>query len=149
MPKFLEALRKGGADVLRLDAYVTQPGCLPDQCTAEMTLLRDGEIDAIVFSSIAEVSLFLHFLTLLEKKSDVLSGTRTGDCCRWTGKAARLHSGVICPVSSPRSLHSLWSEPLSESRRPLRLASLPDIQRSNCSTRISLGSLKFWFIAKL
>ena len=59
MPRFLEALRDGGADAVRLDAYVTQCGCSFEACTAERQLLQDGHIDVILFTSVAEVPIGL------------------------------------------------------------------------------------------
>eukprot|EP00210_Caulerpa_lentillifera_P001446 g1388.t1 len=55
IPRFLEMLRQGGAEVTPLAVYITQMGIRPEQCKAERQLLQEGSIDVIVFTSSAEV----------------------------------------------------------------------------------------------
>jgi len=64
VPRFLRMLRKGGADVTPLDAYITQMGYEPKDCIAERRLLQEGFIDAIVFTSSAEVIFCLNYVDL-------------------------------------------------------------------------------------
>ncbi|CAD7698649.1 unnamed protein product [Ostreobium quekettii] len=69
VPRFLKALEDAGASPVRVDAYVTQAGCDPSDCSHEGELLRKGAIDAIAFSSTAEVG-----------KRNGLSSSRTQSC---------------------------------------------------------------------
>lgn len=64
VPRFLRMLREGGADVTPLDVYITQMGCKPKDCIVERQLLQEGFIDAIVFTSSAEVNFCLNYVDL-------------------------------------------------------------------------------------
>lgn len=55
IPRFLNALMKAGADAHRIDSYITRIGSSPEQCHVEKELLMSGGVDAIIFSSTAEV----------------------------------------------------------------------------------------------
>jgi hypothetical protein len=44
-----------GAKVIRVDAYETRPGAFPESCEVEKRIITDGAIDAIAFTSTAEV----------------------------------------------------------------------------------------------
>jgi uroporphyrinogen-III synthase len=56
VPRFLEALEAAGAAAVRVPAYLTTIGLPgPQCCVAEASLLQQGAIDAIAFSSTAEV----------------------------------------------------------------------------------------------
>lgn len=56
VPRFLEALTAAGADAVRVPAYLTALGLPgPESCQPEAQLLQQGSIDAIAFSSTAEV----------------------------------------------------------------------------------------------
>lgn len=58
VPRFIEALAAAGASAVRVPAYLTTLGLPGSQCCiAEFKLLKDGHIDAIAFSSTAEVSV--------------------------------------------------------------------------------------------
>jgi hypothetical protein len=61
VPRFIEALEAAGAAAVRVPAYLTTLG-LPglECCAAEAQLLQQGRIDAIAFSSTAEVRLQQH-----------------------------------------------------------------------------------------
>eukprot|EP00803_Ostreobium_quekettii_P008293 evm.model.scf_988.2 EVM.evm.TU.scf_988.2 scf_988:33365-36781(+) len=66
VPRFLKALEDAGASPVRVDAYVTQAGCDPSDCSHEGELLRKGAIDAIAFSSTAEAQGLVHELGPLD-----------------------------------------------------------------------------------
>jgi hypothetical protein len=56
VPRFIDAMTAAGAAAVRVPAYLTTPGLAgPGCCTAEAGLLQAGHIDAIAFSSTAEV----------------------------------------------------------------------------------------------
>jgi uroporphyrinogen-III synthase len=55
VPAFLAALEEAGAEAVRANAYVTRPGAEAGDSVAERQLLEGGWIDAIAFSSTAEV----------------------------------------------------------------------------------------------
>lgn len=56
VPRFIEALQAAGATAVRVPAYLTTLGLPgPECCTAEAQLLQQGHVDAIAFSSTAEV----------------------------------------------------------------------------------------------
>jgi len=52
-------LQAAGAEAVRLDVYQTTPGSNQAACARERQLLRSGGIDAIAFSSTAEVHTIL------------------------------------------------------------------------------------------
>jgi uroporphyrinogen-III synthase len=59
VPKFLAGLEAAGATPQRVEAYLTAPGLPgPAWCGAEAALLAEGLVDAIAFSSQAEVGGF-------------------------------------------------------------------------------------------
>jgi len=53
--RFLNALQDAGATPTRVPAYVTRQGSHPEGCRVETELLQSGGIDAIAFTSTAEV----------------------------------------------------------------------------------------------
>lgn len=56
VPRFLEALQAAGAAAVRVPAYLTALGLPgPECCGPEAQLLHNGLIDAVAFSSTAEV----------------------------------------------------------------------------------------------
>lgn len=66
VPKFVLGLQKLGMQVTRVPAYMTR--CLSKNIYAlELDLIRQGKIDAIAFSSTAEVESFLQ---MVDAKSD-------------------------------------------------------------------------------
>lgn len=54
VPRFVAALKEGGAAVIRVAAYVTRQGVSSDDIMPEAALMRGGCIDAICFTSSAE-----------------------------------------------------------------------------------------------
>jgi hypothetical protein len=48
--------KAAGARVVRVDAYKTRLGAIPEQCAAERRMLDEGAIHAVAFTSTAEVS---------------------------------------------------------------------------------------------
>lgn len=58
VPKFLAALENLGANVTRVPAYATRR-LLPNLYEIELNLVRQGALDAIAFSSTAEIESFL------------------------------------------------------------------------------------------
>ena len=66
VPEFIAGLEKLGMNVTRVPIYTTQ--CLDKRIyEVELNLIRQGQIDAIAFSSTAEVE---SFLTMVNSKSD-------------------------------------------------------------------------------
>jgi len=55
VPRFLAALEEAGAKAERVEAYETCLGSDASSCDMEMKALQDGFINAIAFSSTAEV----------------------------------------------------------------------------------------------
>ena len=55
VPRFLAALEAAGAAAVRVDAYETGLGATPAGCAPERALLEGGAVDAIAFTSTAEV----------------------------------------------------------------------------------------------
>lgn len=58
IPRFLNALAEAGADAHRVDSYITKIGSSAKECQVEKELLMSGAIDAIIFSSTAEVCAY-------------------------------------------------------------------------------------------
>jgi hypothetical protein len=54
--RFLAALEDAGAEAVRVNAYATRLGSAASDCAVECALLENGHIDAIAFSSTAEVT---------------------------------------------------------------------------------------------
>ena len=55
VPRFLSALEEAGARFERVHAYETAAGADSSTCTLEREALATGQVDAIAFSSTAEV----------------------------------------------------------------------------------------------
>ena len=47
--------KAAGAEAVRVDAYETRPGSLQADCIPEQRMLAEGSIDALAFTSTAEV----------------------------------------------------------------------------------------------
>lgn len=62
VPMFVAGLEAAGAKVARVPAYVTQLGTSAEMCHAEADMLRQGSIEAIVFSSTAEAQGLVHLI---------------------------------------------------------------------------------------
>jgi uroporphyrinogen-III synthase len=61
VPNFLAGLQQLGMEIIRVPAYLTR-SLSRDLYIVELNLIRQGKIDAIAFSSTAEVSSFLQML---------------------------------------------------------------------------------------
>lgn len=58
VPRFIAALEAAGAAATRVPAYLTTLGLPgPQYCSVEAQLLQQGHIDAVAFSSTAEVRM--------------------------------------------------------------------------------------------
>lgn len=51
----MQCAKAAGAHAVRVDAYETRPGATSEQCAAERQMLSEGSIQAIAFTSTAEV----------------------------------------------------------------------------------------------